>query len=149
LSAGIPAVGSGEKERENAQPFIVRNLVDFEEVDVAVTPKQRGETARLSREVNAPTPMTAPRSRTPGSCTLTRLQLRREVDALKQMLVETREHGKLVALEGDVTTMNLEEQTAALGARIAALEQRRASFLQRFGVRYCRCMGTPLQVAAR
>ena len=109
--------------------------------------------------------------------------------------------------------MNLEEQTAALGARIAALEQRRASeahctalfslltphrliasplpcplifnrelirgcigsdrsdqmvqcfrikrnnahnnaleersFLQRFGVRYCRCMGTPLQVAAR
>ena len=50
LSAGIPAVGSGEKERENAQPFIVRNLVDFEEVDVAVTPKQRGETARLSRE---------------------------------------------------------------------------------------------------
>ena len=50
MSAGKPGVGSGEKERENAQPFIVRNLVDFEEVDVAVTPKQRGETARLSRE---------------------------------------------------------------------------------------------------
>ena len=76
---------------------------------------------------------------------MTRPQLRREVDALKQMLVDTREHGKFVALEGDVTTMNLEEQTAALGARVAALEQRRASFLQRFGVRYCRCLGTPLQ----
>ena len=50
LSAGKRGVGSGEKERENAQPFIVRNLVDFQEVDVAVTPKQRGETARLSRE---------------------------------------------------------------------------------------------------
>merc|ERR1719421_1419246 len=125
---------------------MVRNLVDFEEVDVAVTPA-KNETIRFTREVNAPTPMTAPRSRTPGSGTLTRLQLRREVDVLKQMLVETREHGKLAALEGDVTTMNLEEQTAALSARIAAFEQRRASFLQRFGVRYCRCMGTPLQVA--